>query len=152
MIQIFTDGSCKGNGQKENIGGNGYLILINKQLYTHKTEVNKNTTNNREELKAVINALNYITFSNQENPIYIYSDSQYVVKGLTFWSKKWEANNWKTGKNSTKEIKNSDLWVELHALYRQIKPSIQWVKGHTTNKSDWNNTIDRLINEAINFS
>ena len=100
MIQIYTDGSCK-----KNPGPGGYAAII---IFDDKTEkiikgANKNTTNNRMEMNAVICALEYIVKNKISQPIQIITDSQYVIKGITDYIKKWQQNNWQTAANTRKK-------------------------------------------------
>lgn len=125
MITIYTDGACKGNPGP---GGYGAYIIYpdgtTKDLYGR----NEKTTNNIMELQAAITALSY--FEKQEE-ITIYTDSNYVKKGITEWIHNWKKNGWK---NSKKQIvKNKELWIQLEYLHNYHNVSWEWVKGHSGN-------------------
>ena len=122
MINIYTDGACKGNPGP---GGWGALILqgdTKNEIYGGEA----NTTNNRMEIMAVIRALKTI---NAENEITVFTDSTYVQKGINEWIAKWKINGWRT--SNKKEVKNKDLWVQLDNLTSQLKINWSWVKGHS---------------------
>ena len=111
MIKIYTDGSCL-----ENPGNGGWAAIINDNGHTKKISGSeKNTTNNRMELLAPINALKEISVSSE---ITIFTDSQYVKLGITEWIKKWIINNWQTSKKE--DVKNKDLWIELYNLDKSL--------------------------------
>ena len=104
MIEIYTDGSCLSNP-----GNGGWAAIINEDGKIKKISGNeKNTTNNRMELLAPINALKEMNASSQ---ITIYTDSQYVKLGITEWINKWITTNWQTSKKE--DVKNKDFWIEL---------------------------------------
>ena len=116
MITIYTDGSCLTNP-----GSGGWAAIINENNEKKIISGNeKNTTNNRMELLAPINALKGIKSGPK---IKIYTDSQYVKNGITEWINKWLNNNWKTSKKE--DVKNKDLWIELYNLTKFL--DIQWV-------------------------
>jgi len=142
MIHIYSDGGCHGNGQEINIGGHGYLVTIKGEKFIHYTNVIKNTTNNRQELQGVIEALKFIIKYCNNIPSIIYTDSQYAQKGAEIWNLKWAKKSWKG-------IKNPDLWMELYRLKKKTQTKIEWVRGHNGNK--FNEEIDRLIQEDIKF-
>lgn len=154
MIEVYTDGSCLDNTIRTNRGGNGFLVvdtIVNHILHTY-IEHSINTTNNREELKAVINALEYL----KDWKIYeiadvtLYSDSQYCVNGINEWSKKWKNNNWNTFVKSNKPIKNQDLWIKLDDLLSTVDCNIEWIKGHQK-EENYNTIIDELLTERLKF-
>ena len=135
---IYTDGACIGNPGK----GGWAAIIIEPTGEREIVGYEKSTTNNRMELKAVIEALKEIEVNSQ---ISLFSDSKYVIDGITKWIKNWKINDWKT--TNKKEIKNLDLWMDLDKLTSKLKISWKWVKGHSTN--EYNNRVDRLArNEA----
>ena len=124
MIEIYTDGSCL-----ENPGNGGWAAIININGNIKKISGSeKNTTNNRMELLATINALKSI---NSDEEINIYTDSQYVKLGITEWINTWVKNNWKTSKKE--EVKNKDLWTELYNLNKTLKVKWIWIKAHAGN-------------------
>ena len=111
MINIYTDGACKGNPGP---GGWGALIIdgdIENEIYGGEN----NTTNNRMEIMAVIMALQTV---NTKNEITVFTDSTYVQKGINEWINKWKVNGWKA--SNKKEVKNKDLWVQLDSLVTKL--------------------------------
>ena len=136
---IYTDGACLGNPGP---GGWGAVIFDKNKNQKNISGKEKNTTNNRMELKAPIMALKKIK-SNSE--IIIYTDSTYVKNGITEWIKKWEKNGWRNA--SKKPVKNKDLWILLDNLNRKNKITWRWGKGHSGNK--YNNLADELASDAI---
>jgi len=137
MIEIHTDGSCL-----ENPGNGGWAAIINTNGNIKKISGNeKNTTNNRMELMAPINALKNI---DSEEEIIVYTDSQYVKLGITEWINSWVKNNWKTSKKE--EVKNKDLWTELHNLNKTLKVKWIWIKAHAGNPL--NEEVDLLAKKA----
>ena len=137
-ITIYTDGACSGNPGK---GGWGALIQEND----NETKISgsaKNTTNNRMELTAVIKALE---FYEQPKEIEIFTDSKYVMQGITEWIKNWKNNQWKTSQK--KDVKNKDLWLLLDLASEKHNIEWNWVKGHA---GDYGNEIaDKLATQAI---
>lgn len=134
--EIYTDGSCKGNGLKFNKGGYGYVAFANN-LFSHKDIFfENNTTNNRMELKGFILALKWLKTENKSATIY--TDSKYVCEGYNSWCENW-------AKKQFKDVKNPELWKELYSLKKELFSQIEvkWVKGH--NKNYGNELIDSLI-------
>lgn len=141
QIEIWTDGACSNNPGK---GGWG-AVLIYKN---HRKEIsgsNLDTTNNRMELTAVIEALKIVK---KDIPVKIYTDSKYVMEGITKWINSWKKNNWRTA--DRKPVKNSDLWQLLDNESQKHKISWQWVKGHAGN--EFNEIADQLARKAIKGS
>ena len=135
---IYTDGACLGNPGK----GGWAAIIIEPTGEREIVGYEKSTTNNRMELKAVIEALKEIEANSQ---ISLFSDSKYVIDGITKWIKNWKINDWKT--TDKKEIKNLDLWMDLDQLTTKFKITWNWVKAHSTD--EYNNKVDKLArNEA----
>ena len=137
-IKIYTDGACKGN---PGVGGWGALLIAGK----HEKELfggEKETTNNRMELMAVIQALGALKRPCQ---IDLHTDSQYVLKGITEWLDGWKAKGWKTA--SKAPVKNVDLWQELDAACRLHKIQWIWVKGHAGDAG--NERADELANKGV---
>lgn len=125
-VTIYTDGACSGNPGK---GGWG-SILIYGDVVKELSGGEDNTTNNRMELKAVIEALKAL-----KSPcdVEIYSDSAYVVNAFTQkWIDNWIKNNWKTA--DKKSVKNVDLWQELLVLIKTHNVTFKKVKGHSDNE------------------
>lgn len=133
-VEIFTDGACSGNPGP---GGWGAILRYN----TIEKEISggaSQTTNNRMEITAVIEALALLKESCE---VILYSDSQYVCNALTKgWAKKWKANNWMRNKNEP--ALNSELWERLLGLYDKHKVTVIWVKGHAGHPE--NERCDRL--------
>ena len=137
MIKIYTDGSCLNNP-----GDGGWAAIINndgKILKISGSE--KNTTNNKMELMAPINALKKI---NKNQKVKIYTDSKYVKLGITEWIHKWMKNNWKTSKKE--DVKNKILWIELYELTQSYKIEWMWIKAHSGNSL--NEEVDLLAKKA----
>ena len=140
MIKIYTDGSCL-----ENPGSGGWAAIINDEGSIKKISGSeKNTTNNRMELMAPINALKEI---DPNKKIEIYTDSQYVKLGITEWINTWLKNNWKTSKKEN--VKNKDLWLELYSLNKSLNVKWNWVKAHSGNPL--NEEVDLLAKKAANL-
>lgn len=128
VIEIYTDGSSLGNPGP---GGWGTVITEDGNILHEFGGCEKNTTNNKMELKGVIEALKYIIENYRQGEIIIHADSAYVLGGATLWIKNWEKNGWKTA--NKKEVLNQDLWKELIMLMRKFKGHLtfQKVKGHS---------------------
>ena len=138
MIEIYTDGACRGNP-----GPGGWAALLKKG--EHEREISGAealTTNNRMELTAVIRALETL-----KQPVVarLYTDSQYVRRGITEWLVAWKARGWRTA--DRKPVKNQDLWERLEALSARHRIEWRWVPGHAGVPG--NERVDRLANEAI---
>ena len=152
---IYTDGSCQGNGKAENTGGFGVVVLDNDEnlIYNYSKQTT-NTTNNREELKAILYAmlqhgqkeLQPWEVKRLEAPPIVYSDSAYAVNTLTNWMFNWERNGWKKADNKTPE--NLDLIQAYYSLYQEgYRIDLRKVKGHNNNK--WNEMADQLATGQI---
>ena len=137
-IQIYTDGACRGNPGK---GGWGCVINDNG-VESEMRGYLPQTTNNRMELIAVIEVLKSIS---QERELIIFTDSKYVMDGITVWINNWKNNDWLTA--GRKKVKNKDLWVELDQLISARMINWEWVKGHAGNAG--NERADFLANLAI---
>lgn len=138
VIEAFTDGACRGNPGP---GGWGVLLRYNnheKRLYGAEAE----TTNNRMELMAVIQALESLK---RDCKVRLTSDSQYVLKGITEWMDNWKKRNWKTA--AKKPVKNVDLWQRLDQAQQVHEIEWHWVKGHSGHIE--NEIADELANQAI---
>ena len=141
MIKIYTDGSCLSNP-----GNGGWAAIINIGGEIKKISGNeKNTTNNRMELMAPINALKNM---NSKDTIEIFTDSKYVKNGITEWINTWVINNWKTSKKE--DVKNKDLWIELYKLNQSLNVKWNWVKAHAGDPL--NEQVDMLAKEAANLN
>ncbi len=137
-IKIYTDGACKGNPGK---GGWGALLIAGKnekELFGGEAE----TTNNRMELMAVIQALAALK---RPCEIALHTDSQYVLKGITEWIEGWKAKGWKTAAKAP--VKNVDLWQQLDAARQVHQIEWIWVRGHAGDAG--NERADQLANRGV---
>ena len=137
MIKIYTDGSCLKNPGN---GGWAAIIDINSEIKKISGSV-KDTTNNKMELMAPIKALQEVK---EQQPIEIYTDSQYVKLGITDWIHKWIKNNWQTSKKEP--VKNKELWIELYELTKSYEINWIWVKAHAGTLL--NEEVDLLAKKA----
>ena len=138
VVEIFSDGACRGNPGP---GGWGALLRYNgseKELFGGEAA----TTNNRMELTAVIRALEALTRTSR---VKVYTDSQYVQKGISEWIASWKRRGWRTA--DKKAVKNEDLWRELDALAARHDIEWHWVKGHAGHPE--NERADELANRGI---
>ena len=138
-INVYTDGACSGN---PGIGGWGAVILIDKNEPINLNGGSINTTNNRMELTAAIEALKYFT---ERSIINLHTDSKYVKEGIETWIVNWKKNGWKT--TSKKPVKNKELWIKLNNQIERHNIHWQWVKGHAGNKQ--NEIADYLARKFI---
>ena len=138
-IIIYTDGSCLGNPGK----GGWAAVIINDSKEDIIFGSEKESTNNRMELTAAINALLKIK---QDKKIKIYTDSKYVKDGIEKWINNWKLNNWKN--SNKKDVKNKDLWTKLDNIISKKEITWNWVKAHSDNK--YNNKVDFLAKNAAN--
>jgi len=137
-VVIYTDGACRGNPGP---GGWGVLLCANgreKELFGGE----RLTTNNRMELTAVIRALEALK---RRCRVRLYTDSQYVHKGISEWINDWKRRGWRTA--DKKPVKNVDLWQQLDALSKEHDIDWHWVRGHTGH--DGNERADALANRGI---
>lgn len=138
LVEIFTDGACKGNPGP---GGWGALLRYGenvKELFGGE----ENTTNNRMELMAAIVALETL---NRPCEIVVTTDSQYVRQGITEWLEGWKKRGWKN--SAKKPVKNADLWQRLDAATQPHKIEWKWVKGHSGHPE--NEKADQLANKGV---
>jgi ribonuclease HI len=144
-LNIYTDGGCSGNPGP---GGWAYVITgESPDILTEKWGAEANTTNNRMELCAVIAALQAVPLPGNQAPegIMVYTDSQYVQKGITQWIHSWKRNKWRT--SGKEPVKNQDLWQRLDELAGKFSITWAWVKGHAGNPL--NEHCDRMTRTAI---
>lgn len=137
-VEIYTDGACRGNPGP---GGWGVWLKyaeLEKELFGGEQE----TTNNRMELMAAIQALEVL---NQSCAIKLHSDSKYVLQGITEWMENWKKRGWKTA--AKKPVKNEDLWRRLDIAMQRHDVNWTWVKGHSGNVG--NEKADQLANRGI---
>ncbi len=137
-IEVFTDGACRGNPGP---GGWGALLRFNgRERHLHGGEAE--TTNNRMELRAAIEALSALK---EPCEVVLTTDSQYVRKGINEWMAGWKRNGWKT--SAKKPVKNRDLWQALDELAQRHTIEWHWVKGHSGHRE--NEIADELANLGI---
>jgi len=138
VVRIYADGACKGNpgpggwGVVLQVGGNERELFGGEPL----------TTNNRMELTAVIRALEALEGPHQ---VEVYTDSQYVQKGISEWLPDWKRRGWRTA--DRKPVKNADLWRELEQLAAVHRVSWHWIRGHAGHAE--NERADELANRGV---
>jgi ribonuclease HI len=138
IVEIFADGACSGNP-----GPGGYGAILKFGGKTREISgCHLNTTNNRMEMMAVVQALRQLK---RPCKIRIVTDSHYLVKGMTEWMPRWIRRNWKNSQN--KPVMNRDLWEELVRLCGPHQIEWQWIKGHQGHKE--NERCDELAKAAI---
>jgi ribonuclease HI len=138
VVEIFTDGACSGNPGP---GGWGAILRFGdteREICGGEAE----TTNNRMELMAAIVGLESLT---RPCNVIVYTDSKYVLEGITSWMVNWKSRGWKTA--TKKPVKNVELWQRLDAATDSHDISWQWIKGHTGDEG--NEMADALANQAI---
>lgn len=138
-VELYTDGACSGNP-----GPGGWAFLLRHPKTGKAVERNGGepaTTNNRMELTAVIEGLGALT---RPSLVELYSDSQYVLKGLEEWMAGWKKKGWRTASKSP--VKNVDLWKRLDELRAEHEIRFHWVKGHDGHPE--NERVDQLAVEA----
>lgn len=137
-VRIYTDGACRGNP-----GPGGWGALLHSG--NHRKEIRgaeRRTTNNRMELKAAIEALSALK---QSSSVDVYTDSQYVRRGITEWLPGWKRRGWRTA--SRAPVKNEDLWRQLDDISGRHEVRWHWVRGHSGHRE--NERADELANIAI---
>jgi ribonuclease HI len=138
-IEIYADGACRGNP-----GPGGWAaLLISGDNRKEVSGSEAHTTNNRMELLAAIGGLEAL--KKPGSTARVYTDSQYVIKGISEWVANWKQRGWKTA--DKKPVKNQDLWERLDALAGQHQLEWHWVRGHSG--VEGNERVDQLANEAI---
>lgn len=139
VVELFTDGACSGNP-----GPGGWAFLLRHPKTGKAVERSggePDTTNNRMELRAVIEGLGSLT---RPSIVELYSDSQYVLNGLKEWMAGWKRKGWRTA--SKQPVKNVELWKQLDALKDRHEIHFHWVRGHDGHPE--NERVDRLAVEA----
>jgi len=137
-VVVYTDGACRGNP-----GPGGWGVLLLSGGHEKKLKgAELDTTNNRMELTAAIEALNALKRSCR---VALYTDSEYVRRGISEWLPAWKLRGWKTA--NKKPVKNADLWHALDEAAARHSVDWHWVRGHAGNPG--NEQADRLANEAI---
>jgi ribonuclease HI len=138
VVEIYSDGACRGNPGP---GGWGVILRYNaqeKELYGGEAD----TTNNRMELMAAIRALEALK---RRSRVKLYTDSLYVMKGISIWINDWKRRGWRTA--DKKPVKNEDLWRRLDELAAKHDIEWHWVRGHAGHPE--NERADRLANKGI---
>jgi len=137
-VELYSDGACKGNP-----GPGGWGVLL--RYGTHEKVFyggERETTNNRMELMAVIQGLQRLK---RHSKVRVITDSQYVKNGITQWIHNWKRNGWKTA--ARQAVKNADLWQLLDGEVAKHQINWEWVKGHSGHRE--NEMADQLANRAI---
>jgi ribonuclease HI len=147
QLKIYTDGGCSGNPGP---GGWAYLIIREQrgssEIIVEKRGGELKTTNNRMELQAALSALEMLRKLNiSPHEVTVYTDSQYVQKGMTEWLPRWKMNDWRTSDRTP--VKNQDLWERLDDLASFYNIRWKWVRGHAGD--EYNERCDALTQEAI---
>ena len=157
QVEIYTDGACS---QNPGPGGWAFVVILKDNERPAGIEFmrcsggERDTTNNRMELLAVINALEAYLVSvrssiNSDTAVSIHTDSQYVQQGISVWIKNWKKNGWRT--SNKQPVKNQDLWKKLDTLAASCSLQWIWVKGHAGN--EYNELCDTLaVAEAKSFN
>jgi ribonuclease HI len=140
VVEIYADGACRGNP-----GPGGWGVLLRaKGRERELCGAEPATTNNRMELQAVISALQALR---RRSAVRVYTDSQYVQKGISEWIHDWKRRGWRTAQKTP--VKNADLWRQLDALAQGHEVEWHWVRGHAGHAE--NERADRLANRAIDL-
>ena len=145
IVEIYSDGACRGNPGP---GGWGALLRLSSASRRAEKELwggEASTTNNRMELTAVIRALEALK---RPSRVRLYTDSQYVQKGISAWIRQWKRNGWRTA--DKKPVKNIDLWQRLDEAAARHEVEWHWVRGHAGHPE--NERADALANKAIGAS
>jgi ribonuclease HI len=138
-IELYVDGACSGNP-----GPGGWGVLLRYQgVEKELSGAELNATNNQMELMAAIQGLQALT---RPCHVDVYTDSEYVKKGITLWIHNWQKRGWKNAAN--KPVKNQVLWEQLDAATQGHQIAWHWVKGHSDHPE--NDRVDALAREAIN--
>ena len=146
MLKIYTDGSCSKNGYEGSNGSFGVIVVTENDIcvYAYSSPRVDNTTNNREEIKAILYAIK--NFGSTDDDIAIYSDSSYAVNMFNQWFYSWRAKGWL--KSDNKPPENLDLIYEYNELLKlNYKFSLNYVPGHAGNY--WNELADKLATLSV---
>lgn len=138
VVEIYTDGACSGNP-----GPGGWGVILRSGI--HEKELcggEPETTNNRMEMMAVIEGLSALK---KRSDVHLYTDSKYVMQGVTEWMAGWKARGWKTA--DKKPVKNQDLWERIDSAVRAHNVQFFWVKGHAGHPE--NERADALARQGI---
>jgi ribonuclease HI len=147
QLKIYTDGGCSGNPGP---GGWAYVIIEEKagkiKILAEDWGAEKETTNNRMELNAAAAALERAAqLPGSQKKLWVFTDSQYVQKGMSLWIHSWKLNAWRT--SDRKPVKNQELWRRLDELADLFPVQWEWVKGHAGNV--YNERCDRMTRMAV---
>jgi ribonuclease HI len=136
----YTDGACSGNGSENSKGGFGVVILDNDgSYYSCYQKFSEKTTNNREELKAILYTL--LEYGKKDNSLIVFSDSAYCVNALTKWVFGWAQRGWLKADNKPPE--NLDIFQAFYEIYQLgYRMDLRKIKGH--NGHEWNEVADKL--------
>ena len=142
MIKVYTDGGC--NNTTDRIGAYANVILQDDEIIAQNTQAFENTTNNVMEMRALLNALQYLVKNKlNDESVEVFADSQYVINGLTQWINGWKKSNWKNG-----TVANKLLWIQLDNFYNKFSNiHFTWVKGHNNNK--YNELCDSMCTSSM---
>lgn len=141
IIEIYIDGACSGNPGKS---GYGIVLLFPTGDKIEVSEFIPSATNNQAELAAAIAALRLLPDELDGFKIKVFSDSNYIVKGITEWLKDWKENDWVTKRGP---LKNKPMWEELENICEGKDIEWSWVKGHSDN--EYNSRCDELATAAV---
>ena len=148
QLEIYTDGGCSGNPGP---GGWAYVILgaesaADRRILAERWGAEAATTNNRMELQAAVSALESLAGLNvAAESVTVYTDYQYMQKGISAWIHTWKRNGWKT--SDKKPVKNRELWLLLDELAARFRVMWRWVQGHAGN--EFNERCDRMTRTAV---
>lgn len=145
-IELYTDGSASRNGKPNSVAGWAWCLVVDNKLIKFGSGRIDHGTNNQGELQAIIEALDFLTRSENEltDKVIVISDSSYCIKGITEWVHNWKRNNWYRNSNQTQEVKNLEQWKRLDQLAGRLNLEWQWCKGHNLGASPWNEYVDKL--------
>jgi len=138
-LKIYTDGGCRPNPGP---GGWAYVLLRPGEPPEENSGFEAEATNNRMELRAALEALNAV---GEPVEIELFTDSEYLRKGVESWMTSWKKKGWRTASGSA--VKNEDLWKQLDVAIPRHRIDWHWVKGHAGNR--WNERVDKLASKAI---
>jgi len=138
QVIIYTDGACRGNPGPGGWGALIKFVEVKKEIFGGL----RDTTNNQMELTAAIEGL---TILKEPCSVELFTDSKYVMDGITQWIQNWKKNNWRTA--TKKDVKNKELWQKLDELISYHQVQWHWVKGHSGDIG--NETADILANKGI---
>lgn len=142
-VQLYTDGGSHGNPGE---GAWAFCVVrTTDEKPTCGSGYERYTTNNRMELRAVIEGLRFVIGFDPNGSVEVRTDSEYVRKGITEWIVRWKKNGWQT--SARKPVKNAELWRELDELDSQLRTEWRWVKGHSG--EPLNEMCDALVQSTI---